>query len=54
MKTRMKKVVMYLDGVRSAHKDVVKEALAEYVPLDEMKRRLTERFHGHAVTFKVV
>jgi hypothetical protein len=53
MKTMMKKVVMYLDGVRSAHKDVLKEALGECVSLDEMKRQLTERFHDHAVTFKV-
>jgi hypothetical protein len=45
---------MYLDGVRSTHKDVLKEALAEYVSLDEMKRKLAERFHDHVVTFKVV
>ena len=52
----MKKVVMYLDGVKSTHKDVLKEALAEYVTLDEMKKQLIERFSPngeHAVTFKV-
>jgi hypothetical protein len=54
MKAKTKKVVMYLDGVRSVHKDVVKEALAEYVSLDEIKRKLTERVHDHVVTFKVV
>jgi hypothetical protein len=50
---KSKKVVMYLDGVKSTHKDILKEALANYVELTEMKRQLTERFTGHDVTFKV-
>jgi hypothetical protein len=53
MKSKSKKVVMYLDGARSTHKDVLKEALAGHIDLDEMKRQLKERFHDHVVTFKV-
>jgi hypothetical protein len=53
MKVKAKKVVMYLDGVKSIYRDVLKKALTEFVSLDEMKRQLKERFHGHVVTFKV-
>lgn len=53
MKRNQKKVVMYLDGVKSIHKDVLKEAADYYIMLDEMKQQLVERFHGHEVTFKV-
>ncbi len=50
---KAKKVVMYLDGVKSIHKDVLKMALAEYITLDEMKQQLRERFGADRVTFKV-
>jgi hypothetical protein len=53
MKRNAKKVVMYLDGVRSIHKNVLQEALDNYITLDEMKQQLRERFHGHEVTFRV-
>jgi hypothetical protein len=44
---------MYLDGVRSNYKDVLKTALAEYKTLDEMKSDLAARFGKDRVTFKV-
>lgn len=53
MKRKTKKVVMYLDGVKSIHKDVLKEAADNYITLDKMKNQLMERFSGHNVTFKV-
>jgi hypothetical protein len=53
MKRKRKKVVMYLDGVKSIYKDVLKTALNEQVTLDEMKKQLKERFGAYRVTFKV-
>lgn len=53
VKRKQKKVVMYVDGVKSIHKDVLKEALDNYITLDEMKKQLVERFKGHEVAFKV-
>lgn len=54
MKRGLKKVVLFLDGVKSIHRDVLQEALDNYITLDEMKRQLTERFRGHEVTFRVM
>lgn len=53
MKRKQKKVVMYIDGVKSIHKNVLKEAADNYLMLDEMKKQLIERFSGHEITFKV-
>lgn len=53
---KSKRVVMYIDGVRSTHKDVLKEALNNYITLDEMKAQLVQRFSPngeHEITFQV-
>ncbi len=50
---KKKKVVMYIDGVKSIYKDILKMAMAEQLTLNEIKQQLTERFKEHKVTFKV-
>jgi hypothetical protein len=52
MKCKVKKVVMYIDGVRTIYKDVLSEALRNYISLDEMKTQLIERYKNYKVTFK--
>lgn len=51
MARKKKTIYCYLDGKK--HCDVVKWALAANVTTAEAKRKLTEMYPLHAVTFKV-
>lgn len=52
MKKKTKKVYAYIDGVKLAG-DILKQALDNYISLDERKEQIIAAYPDYTVTFKV-